>query len=175
MKIISTTTCGRLASAMLAALCLAACDDEEEAVQHEALVATSGTATTAAAWLGLGDGTPPELWLAGRAAGHPVAAEDPQVAILRRLLSDAAPRFNESTRMIANRTAQLEAMLAEKGISESPQSLLAGFLGASAAGAAPRDYGGLCQHYFNLRATGASRADALDALGFAGSPTPEKT
>lgn len=114
-------------------------------------------------WLDVGDDTPPEAFLAARSAapGTPASAED--VAELAALLTAADTVFDENRRMLANRTLQLERMLGEISVVESPQSLLEGFI---TVGRAVRriGYSDLCQHYFNLRAAGASRQEALAAL-----------
>lgn len=114
-------------------------------------------------WLDVGDNTPPEVFLATRSApaGAPASAE--AVAEIATLLSEADAVFDENRRMLANRTLQLERMLGEISVVESPQALLGGFI---TVGRAVRriGYSDLCQHYFNLRAAGASREDALATL-----------
>lgn len=156
----------RCAAAILTAVLVAACDDEAETVRRNEPVAASDAETAAPAWLALDDPVAPEVWMASRAAGRTLDGDDAEVADYGRLLREAAARFNETPRMIANRTVQLEAMLAERGIDESTRVLVAGFLDRP-AGAVRGDYGALCQHYFNLRATGVDRDAALAALAAA--------
>lgn len=114
-------------------------------------------------WLDVGDDIPPEVFLATRSgpSGVPPSAE--AVAEIATLLSEADALFDENRRMLANRTLQLERMLGEISVVESPQVLLGGFI---TVGRTVRriGYSDLCQHYFNLRAAGASREDALAAL-----------
>ncbi|UDQ87975.1 hypothetical protein LJE71_17015 [Xanthobacter autotrophicus] len=166
--------------AAVGALALASCGEEEErrpvasspASAPEAapplgagsaakgVVARGGPARE---WLDVGDDTPPEVFLATRSApaGAPASAE--AVAEIATLLSEADAVFDENRRMLANRTLQLERMLGEISVVESPQALLGGFI---QVGRAIRriGYSDLCQHYFNLRAAGASRDDALATL-----------
>lgn len=166
--------------ATAAALALASCGEEEERRPVASSAASvpeaapppgvgsvaKGVATRggpAREWLDVGDETPPEVFLATRSApaGAPALAE--AVAEIATLLSEADAVFDENRRMLANRTLQLERMLGEISVVESPQALLVGFI---TVGRAVRriGYSDLCQHYFNLRAAGASREDALATL-----------
>ncbi|MFG1209195.1 hypothetical protein V5F79_14180 [Xanthobacter flavus] len=165
--------------AAVGALALASCGEEEERRPVASNAASApeaapppgvGSAKGVAArggpareWLDVGDDTPPEVFLATRSApaGAPASAE--AVAEIATLLSEADAVFDENRRMLANRTLQLERMLGETSVVESPQALLGGFI---QVGRAIRriGYSDLCQHYFNLRAAGASREDALAAL-----------
>ncbi len=161
-------------------LALASCGEEEErrpvassAASAPEVALPPGNANSAKGvaprggaareWLDVGDETPPEVFLATRSApaGAPASAE--VVAEIATLLSEADAVFDENRRMLANRTLQLERMLGEISVTESPQALLGGFI---TVGRAVRriGYSDLCQHYFNLRAAGASREDALAAL-----------
>lgn len=119
-------------------------------------------------WLDVGDDTPPEVFLATRSAPAGASASAEAVAEIAALLSEADAVFDENRRMLANRTLQLERMLGEISLVESPQALLGGFI---TVGRTVRrvGYSDLCQHYFNLRAAGVSREDALAAL-----TTPER-
>ncbi len=115
-------------------------------------------------WLDLHDEIAPELWLASREAKGAVAETDPAVAALRDRLLLARDRFGETARMIANRSVQLETMLAAEGIRETAPELLE-ILSAVAAGPGPAEgFGAICQYYFNLRKSGAARDQALAAL-----------
>jgi len=114
-------------------------------------------------WLELGDSTPPQTWLAARATG-PDGPDRPAVeARLQQLLKEADSVFHETPRMLANRTVQLQRMLADISIVEAPQEILQGFIPLGQRGR-PAGYADLCQHYFNLRNTGFDRAAALRAL-----------
>lgn len=121
------------------------------------------------AWLDLGDATAPEVFLATQSVPPGRSASPEMVAELSALLGTADAMFDENRRMVANRTLQLERMLGDISIQESPQALLQGFI---AVGRRARrvGYGELCHHYFNLRASGASRQEALAALGVPAGP-----
>lgn len=77
--------------------------------------------------------------------------------------------FDETPRMLANRTAQLQQMLAGIAIVEAPQEILQGFIPLGRAGGRA-GYGELCQHYFNLRTAGLDRPAALQALAAPDAP-----
>lgn len=131
-------------------------------------------------WLERADAVPPEVWL----AAHTTPPAD--AARLAALLKEADVLFDETPRMLANRTAQLQRMLAEAAMAEAPQDLLEGFIRVARTGGRADaqtlgrqrpgrlGFGDLCQHYFNLRAQGLSHAAALEALALAGQgrPTP---
>lgn len=155
----------------VAAVLLASCDEEQEDVREPTPVAAAAPDAGRASWLDLTDETRPEVWLASRETGASQPPGGDAAAGYLRLLQDAARRFNETPRMIANRTVQLETMLAEHGIDENARTILSGFLSSAAAGAVQRDYGSLCHHYFNLRSTGVDRAAALAVLA-ADPPAP---
>jgi hypothetical protein len=162
------------------ALAVASCGEEED---HRPVASSAASAPEAAPppgagsaakgsaargrpareWLDVGDDTPPEVFLATRSMPSGTPATPEVVAELAALLSEADAVFDENRRMLANRTLQLERMLGEISVVESPQALLGGFI---TVGRAVRriGYSDLCQHYFNLRAAGASRQDALAAL-----------
>lgn len=160
-------------AALVAGLCipaLAGCGEEEAPARRPA--ATSVTAPEATpdvlraprgrAWLELSDSTPPEVFLAAHSAPPGDAAR------LGVLLKQADGLFDETPRMLANRTAQLQEMLAASGIRESADVLLEGFMDLGRPGGRA-GYGDLCQHYYNLRVAGVDRAAALKALA-AGAP-----
>lgn len=130
---------------------------------HRGIKSDAGPRGPAREWLDVGDDTPPEVFLAARSAPAGTMASPEAVAQIAALLSEADAVFDENRRMLANRTLQLERMLGEISVAESPQALLQGFIGV---GRVVRriGYSDLCQHYFNLRAAGASREDALAAL-----------
>ncbi|MBP2148070.1 hypothetical protein [Xanthobacter flavus] len=115
-------------------------------------------------WLDVGDATAPEVFLATRSTpkGAPPASPE-AVAEIAALLGEADVVFDENRRMLANRTLQLERMLGEISVVETPQALLAGFIAVGRA-VGRIGYSDLCQHYFNLRAAGARRAEALAVL-----------
>lgn len=118
-------------------------------------------------WLARGDETSPAAWLAARS--------DPpgDTARLAALLREADIRFDETPRMLANRTTQLQTMLAGIAVQETPTVLLDGFVHLG-TGPAHIGYSDLCQHYFNLRASGLDRTTALATLAHSniGQPKP---
>jgi len=171
MRIIILGRVAPICGAMCLVAAVAACDEAEESVRAPPPVVASDAAVAGVAWLDLTDETRPEVWLASREAGRAMTPDDPAAADYLVLLQDAASRFNETPRMIANRTVQLEAMLGERGIDEDTRRILTGFLAVATKDAARRDYGSMCHHYFNLRSTGVDRPAALAALG-SGVPAP---
>lgn len=151
---------------------LAACGEDEASVRKPAARVESSPESSAPAiraanlppardWLERADPMPPEIWLAGRS----VPPADPtRMAVLLR---EADGLFDEAPRMLANRTAQLQRMLAEKAVTESPQDLLEGFIRLAREDGRTHGRPGfsdLCQHYYNLRESGLDRAAALEAL-----------
>lgn len=154
---------------------LSACgEDEAPARKPVAAIETASGAPASRApamrprptrdWLERADGVAPEAWLAARST--PPA--DP--ARMAALLKEADALFDETPRMLANRTAQLQRMLAEKALMEAPQDLLEDFIRLAREDGRTRGrfgFGDLCQHYFNLRAAGLGRGAALEALALA--------
>lgn len=154
-------------------LALASCGEEEERRPSASSAPASGPSALQPAparpapardWLEVGDHTPPEVFLATLSSRSGTSPSPEALAELATLLGTADSLFEENRRMVANRTLQLERMLAGLSLVEPPQALLEGFI---AVGRSARrvGYGELCQHYFNLRAAGASRQEALAALG----------
>lgn len=163
------TTLRALALLGAVALPLAGCGGEEEREREPgAIAARSDRAAPETAWLSPTDRTEPAVWLARHAAGdQPV---DPAALVaLRASLAEARGRFVEDPRMVANRTMQLEAMLAEiqipeNQVAESPAALIADLAGVAAASGRRQLYGEMCQHYVTVRRDGHSREAALARL-----------
>lgn len=163
------TTLRALALLGAVALPLAGCGGEEEREREPgAIAARSDRAAPETAWLSPTDRTEPAVWLARHAAGgQPV---DPSALVaLRGSLAEARGRFVEDPRMVANRTMQLEAMLAEiqipeNQVAESPAALIADLAGVAAASGRRQLYGEMCQHYVTVRRDGHSREAALARL-----------
>lgn len=158
------TTLRALALLGAVALPLAGCGGEEEREREPgAIAARSDRAAPETAWLSPTDRTEPAVWLARHAAGgQPV---DPSALVaLRGSLAEARGRFVEDPRMVANRTMQLEAMLAEIRVAESPAALIADLAGVAAASGRRQLYGEMCQHYVTVRRDGLSREAALARL-----------
>ncbi|GEP07075.1 hypothetical protein [Methylobacterium oxalidis] len=149
----------------LAALLVGCGNGEEAEREPEAVVATQdkGSGLTETVWLAPTDRTEPALWLVQRASDG-TKPDAGAIANLRRALGEAKPHFVEDQRMIANRTAQLEAMLAEIGEREDPAALIAGLTGVAAAGGRRQLYGEMCQHYVTVRRAGLGRDATLARL-----------
>lgn len=114
-------------------------------------------------WLNASDRTPPEQWLASRAAHADLAVSAPSVAAFHMLLARADRAYVETPRMIANRVVQLQEMLAGRGMTEAADTLIEGFLSLGTDGGRRR-FGEDCQHYFNLRSANRDHRAALAAL-----------
>ncbi|MCK0208495.1 hypothetical protein MWN33_10675 [Starkeya koreensis] len=156
-----------LIGAAVAAAALAGCSEErsdgraQEPRERVAAPVTDDLARRK--WLSPTDDSPPDLWLASREAGRDIGAKDPAVAGWHDALADAGARFGETDRMIANRAVQLETMLREIRIEEGAKQILADFAKLAPKGARA-GFSDLCQHYYNLRAQGVGRAEALERL-----------
>lgn len=144
---------------------LSACDEQAPQQGREAASAPKSEAFSAAgrSWLDIKDNISPAVWLASREAGRDVAPNDPAADTFRALLQEADVRFSEGTRMIANRAVQVQAMLAERGVKETPREVIEGLVSVGQIGERA-GFGETCQHYVNARATSESRVAALDAL-----------
>jgi hypothetical protein len=115
-------------------------------------------------WLDAHSTITPEQWLASREAKVDLDENDPAVVALRVKLNEAAQRFGDATRMIANRAVQLEEMLAEEGITEHAPELIETLSSTATETRQREGFGSLTQHYFNLRKTGVDREVALEQL-----------
>lgn len=154
-----------LRAVAIAALAAAGgCGDEgsESVKRDDGSVVSAPAGETA--WLGLADDTLPEEWLVRRKI-KPGAEIDPRaVEAARTLLEQASKRLGDHTRMIANRAAQLESMLAEKGYGEDAVDLIETLMRVAPGSKPTGGFASLCQYYFNLRVQGLDREQALDAL-----------
>jgi hypothetical protein len=144
---------------------LAGCD-QPSGTSHSktAMAALSTVAIADKRRLDVNDPTPPEIWLASRAAKVDLPPSAPQVEVFRDLIASAGRRYVESPRMIANRAVQLEEMLAARGIDESARLGIEGLTGLREDNGDRRSFGEAVQHYFNVRAAAVSREDALRSL-----------
>jgi hypothetical protein len=151
---------------LLMAAGLSACSDEGSSDLPAATPApaTAEKSPSELQWLRLTDDVSPEQWLASRKAGLSLAAHDPAVADMRRVLDVATTRFRDQPRMIANRAVQLETMLKEKGIDESAPRIIVSLSQIPGQSRYVESFGALTQQYFNLRMEGASRGQAIERL-----------
>lgn len=154
-----------------ASAALAGCPGDSEPTKTKVETTPSTNSIVGKSWLEPLDTTSPQRWLASREAGTDLPDTAPAVDDWRGVLSDADARFDETPRMIANRTVQLEAMLREIGITTGVRDLLRDFATLADKGAR-RGFSELCQHYYNLRARGDDGAAALAALR---TPSPAPT
>lgn len=155
----------RLWPVVFAAALLGACDEPAPTPDRQASSAPKTEAFSIAGrrWLDIKDDVSPAVWLASREAGRDVAPGDPAAASFRALLQEADARFSEGPRMIANRAVQVEAMLAERGVTETARDVIDGLVAIGQLGERA-GFGETCQHYVNARAASGSRVAALDAL-----------
>ncbi len=116
----------------------------------------AGNSSARKTWLEPTDALGPDVWMASREAGSDLAPSSPAVAAWRGLLSDADSRFDETDRMIANRTVQLEGMLREIGVRESAQDILRAFMPLAAR--APGVATATCASTITISAPRAARA-----------------
>lgn len=147
-------------------LTLAACEEPappKEAEAHAPAKEREPFAALGRTWLDVSDKISPAVWLASREAGRDVSANDPAAASFRGLLAEADARFTEGPRMIANRAIQVQSMLAERGVKETPREVIEGLVSIGAVGERA-GFGETCQHYVNARSNVATRAEALEAL-----------
>jgi hypothetical protein len=161
-------------TAVLLALLAAGCDEavEPTIAPPAAIEAPKGPALARIKWLDQHDNIAPEQWLASREAGADLTAADPAVAAMRTTLAEAAKRFSDPPRMIANRAVQLESMLAAKGITEHAPELIRSLTAAVTGVQAVEGFGTTCQHYFILRQQGLNRDAALGQLKGRAALTP---
>lgn len=141
---------------------LAACDDESNAPKWKTIVAKKQV--NLPEWLTIKDKMDPAVWLRSREVGHEVLPSDPEVGRLHRAFSQAAVRFFEDERMIANRTAQTSDTLAEVHQPERAVDIITGMIDVADTTSNRQLYSDMCQQYLNMRKTGADRTDALQQL-----------
>lgn len=155
----------RFIAASAVCLGLAACDEPTAPPAPAAVEAPAQTAFSIAgrSWIDVDDKMSPALWLASREAGRDLPADDPAVASFRALLHEADIRFSEASRMVANRAVQVQGMLAERGVKETPREVIEGLVSIGEIGERA-GFGETCQHYVNARVTSPDRAAALAAL-----------
>jgi hypothetical protein len=144
---------------------LVACDDPAppQAPSADSAPAPSAFSLATRSWIDVDDKLPPAVWLASREAGRDVGADDPAAASLRTLLHEADIRFTEGPRMVANRAVQVETMLAERGVKESPRAVIEALVSIADVGERA-GFGETCQHYVIARTSSADQATALASL-----------
>jgi hypothetical protein len=149
---------------VVVAMGVTACEERKPQPEEPYGDVVSGKTDALQSWIHRNDDIDPALWLASKEAGHRLSPDDAAAARLKMALEDAAPKFLESDRMVANRTAQLAEMLAKDGKPETAVALIDGLSSVVSAAHGKETYGELCQFYFTLRHGGADRAAALAEL-----------
>jgi hypothetical protein len=114
-------------------------------------------------WLAMQDGVLPEIWLAEREEKKGVSISSADRARLRMAITDAAAKFKESPRMVANHAAQLEDMLRAQGGDETAVALI-GTLTSAVAPGRVESFGAAGQQYVNMRKSGFTSEQAVEAL-----------
>ncbi len=140
---------------------LIACAEEAPPPRSESASGATADTAQSPAWLGAHDPAPPGPWLIAHLPA-PARANGATPEAVNGLLQSAAERYRESPRMIANRAVQLQAMLAEEGLDEDALSLLTRLARLPPANRV--SFSADCQHYYNLRAQGLDREQALARL-----------
>lgn len=151
-----------LALACLAAL--SACEDRKPRQQPDFTERVVEKSDSSQFWIRRNDDLDPVQRLTRKEAGHSLPADDPAVLRIKRAFEAAAPKFLESDRMVANRTAQLLEMLAKDGNPESAAALIEELSSVINPDRPKETYGELCQYYYILRHTGVDRDKALEQL-----------
>lgn len=118
-------------------------------------------------WLTTDDPRSPGVWLAERTAATASASDGGQnaarVAAVDAALDRGGELFVETRRMLANRTAQLVDVNAERGGTITPEALLADLAIPDPDGR-KHWFGVIAQAYIELRRSGADHATAVAAL-----------
>lgn len=139
---------------------ISACEQQTE--DHAVADPVLETAGQLPHWLDGQVDMTPQHWLVERSVAE-IDDKDAEIARAAGLLVTAADRFEESHRMIANRSAQLEDMLQEQNINETAVNLLAWFV-ALPTTQSPYSYSALCHYFFNLRTQGLEKSAIQDSL-----------
>jgi len=155
----------RTLAAVVVCLGFVGCDEPAPPQSAPAIEAPAHSVFSIAgrSWIDIDDKLSPALWLASREAGKDLSPNDPAVASFRALLHEADIRFSEAPRMVANRAVQVQGMLAERGVKETPREVIEGLVSIGEIGERA-GFGETCQHYVNARVGSPDRATALAAL-----------
>jgi hypothetical protein len=173
MTLASTHACRReaqrlqaIAGRILICLCalMTGCGEEPTTIAEPGPSNSSGLAAHDISWLAVDSDLSPSQWLASR--NEPVLrpSSDAEVQRVKQLLDEAHRLYRESQRMIANRTVQLETMLAANGQNDRAIQILQDLSEVPGEVGQTEGYGAIGQHYVNLRSEGLARAEALEKL-----------
>lgn len=149
---------------LFSAAALSGCSEEQSPSGERRAAAQSGPGPHTVAWLEISSPISPAQWLVSRGEPHPRPVSDPEVRRVAAQLATAHTRYRESDRMIANRSVQLSGMLERIGIREGATDILDDLTSIGGEVGQTEGFGAISQYYFNLRAAGTSRADALATL-----------
>lgn len=144
---------GGLTLALAAMLALSGCYEEEDETLPASTQGQEETGVIPDTWLDVGDGEAPLAFIA-RVTGE-------EAGQLAPLLSQAARRYRESPRMIANRVVQLQAEIRQRG--EADISAVSLLQALTAGDRTPHggSLGAVVQYYRVSRLQGADHAQAL--------------
>lgn len=145
------------------ALAVAACSDDTASGTRTAVRTGDGVAHKVR-WLEVGSQIKPAQWLVSRSEEKLRPPSDPDVKAATSELEAAHAVYRESERMIANRAAQVSDMLADIGIVEPATTVLKDLTHVAGEVGQTEGFGGIAQHYFNLRAANVARSEALATL-----------
>jgi hypothetical protein len=121
------------------------------------------------AWIGFRADAYPVAWLDDQTRMDNTASNPEQLTKRRAALTEVIARLDEryleDPRMLANRTVQLMRMLREVGKEVELMTLLVDFSELTVGREGREDqFGEKCAHYFNLRRSGVTHADAIAEL-----------
>lgn len=150
---------------MLASVAMLACsDDATEPLPPAAPEAAGDVPMAERQWLDSTDATRPEVWLASRMQDAAAGGDKPELEQIATLLETASRKFHDPPRMVANRAVQLEGMLADLGSTEQAADLIEHLVQVVDGSDAGQGFGAICQHYYNLRASGLGQEQTLADL-----------
>lgn len=145
-------------AAVATAVIVIGCSEESPPPAHKIEAARSSKEIR---WLEPGSDLTPQQWLLSRREKSVRPLNSPEVLRVRKLLDAAHQLYRESSRIIANRTVQVEEALREKGFEEDAIRILEDLGGIAGEVGQTEGYGALSQHYLNMRTKGLGRGEAL--------------
>ena len=152
------------AAATAFAILVSACSEENQTVANPDAAQAPTIAAHDISWLAFDNDLSPAQWLASRNNDDLRPLTDPDVQRVKKLLDNAHRVYRESQRMIANRTVQLEGMLAANGHNDPAVEILSDLAEVPGEVGQTEGFGAIGQHYVNLRTEGRSKEDALAKL-----------
>lgn len=150
-----------VAAAMAPIFIVIGCSEDSPTPTHKTEAASSSKEIS---WLEPGSELTPQQWLLSRREKSVRPLNSPEVLRVKKLLDAAHQLYRESSRIIANRTVQVEEALREEGFDEDAISILEDLGGIAGEVGQTEGYGALSQHYLNMRTKGLGRGEALAEL-----------